>query len=82
MTLSGHVNRHHKLDRYMNIKNVMKSIGVKAKAAAQVLSNTDGEKKNKGLQAIASSLRDCRAEIIAANNMDMESSEKKMERKN
>ena len=61
----------------MNIKEVMESIGINAKAAAQVLSNTDGEEKDRGLREISSSLRDCRAEIIAANNIDMENSSKK-----
>ena len=61
----------------MDIKDIMEEIGVNAKAAAHTLANVDGEAKNTGLREISSSLRKHSGEIIAANNIDMESSAKK-----
>ncbi|HIM20059.1 MAG TPA: glutamate-5-semialdehyde dehydrogenase [Rhodospirillales bacterium] len=60
----------------MDIKDIMEEIGVNAKAAAHTLANVDGEAKNRGLREISSSLRKHSGEIIAANNIDMDTSAK------
>ena len=60
----------------MDIKDIMEEIGGNAKAAAQTLANVDGEAKNRGLREISSSLRKHSGEIIAANNIDMDTSAK------
>lgn len=60
-----------------NITAMMTQLGAQAKAAAQVLVNADGESKNRALRAAAAALRNCAADLIAANDLDMDGGSKK-----
>lgn len=55
-----------------DIKNLMQEIGKQAKAAAHELSLATTEQKNNALKAAADAVRAAKADIIAANNKDME----------
>ncbi|MDG2033858.1 MAG: glutamate-5-semialdehyde dehydrogenase [Rhodospirillales bacterium] len=60
-----------------DITAMMTQLGAQAKAAAQVLVNADGESKNRALRAAAAALRNCAADLIAANDLDMDGGSKK-----
>jgi glutamate-5-semialdehyde dehydrogenase len=55
----------------MNIKKYMADIGARARASAEVIAATQSAQKNAALLAIASSLDERRAELVAANKKDM-----------
>ena len=60
-----------------DITAMMTQLGAQAKAAAQVLVNADGESKNRALRVAAAALRNCAADLIAANDLDMDGGSKK-----
>jgi len=62
----------------MNLEDVMEKIGIKAKEAAQVLSNVNDDTKNRGLLEISSSLRNNADNIIDANKKDIETSKRNL----
>ena len=60
----------------INLSDTLDTMGTKAKAAAQILANVNGEDKNRGLLEMSSSLRNNSEKIKAANKKDLESSKK------
>ncbi|WP_417277622.1 glutamate-5-semialdehyde dehydrogenase [Celeribacter sp.] len=56
----------------IDVKDMMKDLGSRAKAAAQVLATATSEAKEQALLAAADALWANRAEIIAANEKDLE----------
>ena len=60
-----------------DVTAMMTQLGAQAKTAAQVLVNADSESKNRALRAAAAALRDRSADLIAANDLDMDSGSKK-----
>ena len=50
----------------------MQSLGVRARAASQLIANADGQIKNKALNAIATALLESQPALVAANKKDME----------
>lgn len=56
----------------IDVKDMMKDLGERAKAAAQVLATATSEAKEQALLAAADALWANRAEIIAANEKDLE----------
>ena len=50
----------------------MQSLGVRARAASQLIANADGQTKNKALNAIATALLDSQAELVSENQKDMQ----------
>ncbi len=60
-----------------NIKQAIEELGLKAKAAARVLSAADTKQKNEALLAIAERLEEARPELKAANKIDLENGEQK-----
>ena len=56
----------------IDVKDMMKDLGERAKAAAQVLATATSEAKEQALLAAADALWVNRAEIIAANEKDLE----------
>jgi glutamate-5-semialdehyde dehydrogenase len=60
-----------KHDARSSVAELMQSIGVAARAAAQVLALASVEQKNRALLAAAAALRTHRSEILAANIRDM-----------
>ncbi len=60
-----------------SIDTVMEELGRGAKAAAQILSLTPTDAKNKALQTAATSMRSNKATILAANDKDMAAAEEK-----
>jgi len=63
---------HSNITDNQSIDTVMEELGDRAKEAAQILSLAPTEAKNKALRDAAKSLRDCSAEILAANAADVE----------
>jgi glutamate-5-semialdehyde dehydrogenase len=57
-----------------SIADLMQGIGKAARVAAKQLAFASSEQKNRALLAAASSLRDSRADILAANDADMRES--------
>lgn len=59
-----------------DIANMMNSLGKKAKAAARVLAGADTKQKNNALNAIGEQLLAAKADVLAANAIDMENGSK------
>jgi glutamate-5-semialdehyde dehydrogenase len=55
-----------------DIKSYMESVGVRARAAAQVLARATTAEKDAALHAIADAIDAARAELLAANRLDLE----------
>ena len=60
----------------MEMKNLLESLGAKAKNAARKLATATTDEKNKWLAAMADAIDASEAEIIAANTADMEEAAK------
>ena len=54
------------------VPEYMRSLGVRARAASQLIASADGQTKNKALNAIANALQESQATLVAANQKDME----------
>jgi len=54
------------------VPEYMQSLGVRARAASQLIASADGQTKNKALNAIANALQESQATLVAANQKDME----------
>lgn len=61
----------------VNMREEMQNIGKNARAAASIIANASKEAKNKALIAAAKAIRSRQADIIEANNKDVERGEAK-----
>ena len=66
------VNKETKINKELPVKEYMQSLGVRARAASQLIANADGQTKNKALNAIATALLDSQAELVSDNQKDMQ----------
>lgn len=66
------VNKETKINKELPVKEYMQSLGVRARAASQLIANADGQTKNKALNAIATALLDSQAELVSENQKDMQ----------
>lgn len=66
------MNKETKINKELPVKEYMQSLGVRARAASQLIANADGQTKNKALNAIATALLDSQAELVSENQKDMQ----------
>ena len=66
------MNKETKINKELPVKDYMQSLGVRARAASQLIANADGQTKNKALNAIATALLDSQAELVSENQKDMQ----------
>ena len=66
------VNKETRINKELPVKEYMQSLGVRARAASQLIANADGQTKNKALNAIATALLDSQAELVSENQKDMQ----------
>jgi len=66
------VNKETKINKELPVKEYMQSLGVRARAASQLIANADGQTKNKALNAIATALLESQAELVTENQKDMQ----------
>ena len=65
------MNKETKINKELPVKDYMQSLGVRARAASQLIANADGQTKNKALNAIATALLESQAELVSENQKDM-----------
>ena len=66
------MNKETKINKELPVKEYMQSLGVRARAASQLIANADGQTKNKALNAIATALLESQAELVSENQKDMQ----------
>lgn len=66
------MNKETKINKELPVKEYMQSLGVRARAASQLIANADGQTKNKALNAIATALLESQAELVTENQKDMQ----------